>query len=308
MEVSEIGLGCRSLGGLTIINKIPTTFGNLNEKSALKIIRHALNLGINTFDTADTYSLGNSEKRLGVALHEYRSEVKIFTKAGAIVSLAYPPYEIDLSHNYLLTALNRSLKRLKTNYVDLFQTHAAPKNEKDFKNIEKAFAKVKSEGKALFCGVTIGRNYEMGIELIKRGLVDALQITFSILDPKAIEELLPLAKKNGVGIIVNRPLAEGLLTDEYYNRKFGQDDFRSRYSNKILQEQLNKIKLINSIKDGSMSLSQIAIVYVLNREEISLCIPGSSSVAQLKSNVEATNFVLDNNKLEKITSIQNNMI
>jgi len=136
--VSEIGLGCWQLGGISTINGIPITYGDVDKHTASKIIECALELGINTFDTADTYSLGNSERRLGNAIKENRSEVYIFTKAGGVPSYNESmPMEIDLSYHHLKAALDRSLARLKTNYVDLFQAHKSPHSENDFINIKK---------------------------------------------------------------------------------------------------------------------------------------------------------------------------
>ena len=115
LNVSEIGLGGWQLGSPTKINDKPgMAFGGLDENTALKIINTALELGINTFDTADVYSLGNSEFRLGKALKEYRSDVNIFTKAGNIPG---NPSTTDMSYHYLMSAIDRSLDRLQTDYV-----------------------------------------------------------------------------------------------------------------------------------------------------------------------------------------------
>jgi len=131
LKVSEIGVGCWPLGGLSTVNGVTTTYGDVSEENANKIIKSAFELGVNAFDTADSYSLGNSEKRLGNAVKEFRSEIHIFTKAGAVPSND-KPFGIDLSYQHLKTSLNRSLSRLQTDYVDLFQTHKAPQTEKDY--------------------------------------------------------------------------------------------------------------------------------------------------------------------------------
>jgi len=217
LSVSEIGLGCWQLGGLTTISEIPITYGDVNEQTAVKIINKALELGINTFDTADYYSLGNCERRLGKVLSERRLEVNIFTKGGMVPSYNESnPSEQDLSYHHLMAAIDRSLKRLGTDYVDLYQAHGVPDSESDFDNLEKAFGKIKSEGKATYCGVSVGPYYQKGIELINRGIVDSIQLYFSLLDFEPLIELLPLAKKNGVGIIVAEPLSQGFLTGKYH--------------------------------------------------------------------------------------------
>ena len=132
--VSEIGLGGWQLGEPTMINNQPgIAFGGMDEKTALGIIRKAIELGINTFDTADVYSLGNSEYRLGKALKEYRADVNIFTKWGNMVG---NPASYDISYHHLMASIDRSLNRLQTDYVDLFQVHVPPKTEKEFADVE----------------------------------------------------------------------------------------------------------------------------------------------------------------------------
>jgi len=216
LSVSEIGLGCWQLGGLKTINGIATTYGDVDEQTAGSIIKKAIDLGINTFDTADSYSLGNSEKRLGKFLEDYRKDIHIFTKAGNVLSNSSNKiFDIDLSYNHLTLALDRSLNRLRTNYVDLFQVHKAPRNEEEFAGIEKAFNKIKSEGKALYCGVSVGREYEKAIKLIELGIVDSIQIYFSLIDYSPITNLLSLTSKKGIGIIAAVPLHQGLLTGKY---------------------------------------------------------------------------------------------
>ena len=306
LSVSEIGLGCWPLGGLATINGISITYGDLDETTASNIIKTALELGVNTFDTADSYSLGNSEKRLGKALKDHREDVHIFTKAAGIPSYNEPmPMEIDLSYHHLMAALDRSLKRLETNYVDLFQAHKAPQSENDFLSLEKTFKEIKAEGKALYCGVSIGLEYEKGIELIKRGMVDTIQLYFSLLDFRPIEKLLPLAKKNGVGIIIAEPLAQGFLTGKYkQGHSFSKTDIRSGYDAIALRTKIERSQHFQFLANESRTLNVAALAYVLNRDEVSTCIPGAKSVEQLRSNVSASEARLTNDDLTKIAEIQ----
>ena len=308
LSVSEIGLGCWQLGGLTTINDISITYGDVNEKTAQKIISRALELGVNTFDTADSYSLGNSERRLGMALSERRSEVHIFTKgAGVPTYNELIPFDIDLSYHHLLAAIDRSLKRLGTEYVDVYQAHAAPKSESDFANLEKAFSQIKADGKALYCGVSIGSEYQKGIELIKRGIVDSIQLYFSLLDFEPIMELLPLAKKNGVGIIVAEPLAQGFLTGKYNTESsFPKTDIRSRYSTDEIKTKVKRSQQFAFLTNESRTMNQIALAYVLTRDEVSICIPGAKSVEQLESNVKSSEISINIEEIDSVQKIQQN--
>jgi len=307
LKISEIGLGCWQIGGLVTIGGVTITYGDFSEKNAYKIIDAALESGINCFDTADFYSLGGSERRLGKALKEIRSEVSIFTKAGYLPTYTKTKIsDIDLSYHYLLSAIDRSLNRLETDYIDLFQVHVPPKSEKDFENVEKVFEKIKADNKAKYCGVSIGTEYEKGIELIERGLVDSLQISFSLLNYNINPQLFSLAKKFNIGIIVSEPLARGFLTGKYnQNTVFPKDDVRSRYKKNNIENTVKKVQDFQFLIKEKRTMNQIALAYILSHEEVSTCIPGARTVKQLKSNVSSSKIKLTKNELEKITQVQN---
>ena len=138
LNVSEVGLGCWELGGETTINGIPLTYGQVHKNSASKIIQTSIKMGINVFDTADTYSLGNSEKRIGNEIKKFKKKINIFTKGGIIPAQNTPlPVEIDLSYEYLLSSIKRSLIRLQTKKISLFQAHKPPKNENELNELKK---------------------------------------------------------------------------------------------------------------------------------------------------------------------------
>lgn len=300
LMVSEIGFGCRSIGGKKT-DENDTIFSNISKEHAEQILKFALDSGVNVFDTSDSYSSGRSEIRLGEAIHEHRSEVHIFTKAGTeFLNDSKSSSRTNLSYDYLLSSLDKSLERLGTDYVDLFQTHGMPQTQKDIEEIIKTFEKMKSENKAHFCGISIGNAISKGLELINYDVVDCLQLSFSLINTEALKELIPKCYEKNIGIIVNRPLAEGFLGDFTMKKKFSQDDFRSNYSkDKIgnIQEKLNSIQFL---KDLNLPLDKIAIAYILNNPMISTCIPSANSIKQLSSIIEASEIKLDSNILSKI--------
>jgi len=303
--VSEISLGGFQLGEKTIINNnANTSFGGMNEENSIELIQKAVKLGINTFDTADVYALGSSEYRLGKALKDIRSEVNIFTKGGNIIS---NPPRTDISYHHLMAAIDRSLERLQTNYVDLFQIHIPPKTEKEFTDVERVFSELRSENKARFCGISVGIKYEMGLEIIRRGIADSIQIYFSLIDPKPLKELLPLAKKHNVGIIVAEPLAQGLLSNKYKpGHIFPNTDLRSSgYTAELLEKKLKRVEQFEFLINENRTLSQAALAYILTKEEISTCIPGAKSIEQLQSNISSKDIELNQMELNKIREIQN---
>jgi len=303
--VSEIGLGGFQLGEKTIINdNVNTSFGGMNEDNSISLIQKAVELGVNTFDTADVYSLGNSEYRLGKALKNFRDEVNIFTKAGNIIS---NPGQIDISYHHLMAAIDRSLERLQTDYVDLFQIHVPPQTEKEFAEIEKVFSEVKSENKSRYCGISVGIRYDMGLEIIRRGIADSIQIYFSLIDTDPLKELLPLAKKYNIGVIIAEPLAQGLLSNKYkVGHIFPSTDLRSNgYTTKLLEKKLKRVKQFEFLINENRTLNQAALAYILTKDEISTCIPGAKSIEQLESNILSKDIELNQIELNKINEIQN---
>ena len=306
LQVSEIGLGCWQLGGELNINGVSTTYGNVTKENAKAIVECALDFGVNTFDTADVYSLGQSERRLGEILKERRNDVYIFSKAGNVLTYTETTLsEWDFSDNYLISAINRSLKRLDTDYIDLFQVHIPPESEDDFRNVEKAFEKIKSENKANYCGVSIGNQFEKGIELIERGLVDTLQVFFSLLDFNASKKLFSVAKKHNIGLIVAEPLAQGFLTGKYQKQTvFPKNDLRTRFTRDEIKTKVEKANDFQIFVNENRTMNHIALLYVLSHDVVSTCIPGAKSVEQLKSNLTSHERKLYPNELEKIKEIQ----
>ncbi len=307
LTVSEIGLGCWELGGENTINGIPLTYGDVNEHTVSKIIKTAAKMGINTFDTADIYSLGNSEKRLGKEIKKIKNRPNIFTKGGIIAAQNIPlPVDVDLSCDYLLSSIKRSLHRLQIKKIELFQAHKPPKNEAEITELGNTFKKIKENNLASFCGVSIGLEYELGKKLIDSGIVDTLQLYFSLIDYKPTMELLSYAKKNNIGIIISEPLGQGFLSGRYKeNHKFAKNDIRRiSYPMKIINEKIKKSNQFKFLKTKDRSMAQIALAYVLSFKEVSLCIPGSSSVEHVISNAMASKIKLTDDELKQIKEIQ----
>ena len=164
---------------------------------------------------------------------------------------------------------------------------------------------MKNSNLTRFCGVSIGADYKCGIDLIKRGIVDALELSFSLLEYEPIDELLPLAKKEGIGIIIAKPLSQGFLTGKYQsNHNFPKNDLRYSLSREEIDIKIDRTNLFKFLSPDSRSLSQSALSYVLKREEVSTCIPSSQSIEQLKSNIESADISITEDKLMQIIKIQ----
>ncbi len=310
VSISEIGLGCWPLGGQAFINGFPITYGDVDEKTAIDVMNYAIEMGVNFFDTADSYSLGRSEYRLGQVLKENRNNIYVCTKGGNIPSLVFQNdmFELDLSSNYLTSALNRSLKRLNTDYVDLFLTHKAP-DSKYIEQLSKIFQKIKKENLSKYCGVSIGRNYDIAFELINRTDVDVIELYFSLLDFQPRKGLLQYAYKNGVGIIVAEPLFQGFLTGKYSSKhKFSLNDVRKGFSFNELKRIFSKIDSLHEFTNEKITMSDLSLAYILHHEQISTCIPGVKSKTQLKSSAKSSKIKLSSKKIKEINSIQDEWV
>jgi|TARA_B110000495_G_C23036882_1_gene619589 myo-inositol catabolism protein IolS len=302
LMISEVGFGGRSLGGKKE-NEMNTVFCNLREKDAKNLITNAIKLGINLFETSDSYSSGQSEIRIGEALLDVRENVHIFTKAGTeFLNKEKTLSRTNLSFNYLTNSLDESLTRLQTDYVDVFQTHGIP-NVQDVDQIIKTFDKMKSENKARFCGISIGNAISKGLELIEYDFIDCIQLSFSLINRDALKELIPKCHKKNIGVIVNRPLGEGFLGNFTIKQNFSKDDFRSKYSLEKLSKIKKQLESLSFLKYLDMPLSQIALSYILQNDQISTCIPSSNSIQQLIQNVKSTEITLDSKLIDKINSL-----
>ena len=302
LEISEIGLGCWQLGGKFLVNGIPITIGNVDKETSEKILKYSLECGINFFDTADVYAMGKSEEILGNVLKNYRNEIKIATKAGSIISNSKnKPFQVNLSKNHLISSLDNSLKRLKTDYVDIFLTHFIPYSDTEFEEIEKAFSKIKSEGKALACGVSISEEYEKALQLLEKDLVDCIEITYSMLNYEPENEIFHLAKKKNIGIITSKTFAQGFLIKKNLNFEF--DDVRSTLNKKKTDLLIKRREKFHDIFTTE-EIKSLAIPYVISNKNITSCLIGVTNTHQLQQNMTFYNNSLKDIGRRKIKYVQ----
>lgn len=282
--VSEIGMGTWALGGA----KHGHSYGPVDDQEALKIIRKALELGCNFFDTADIYGHGHSEKLLGTALRGTRQSVYIATKVGW--DFYHGPVRMNLSPAYLCFALERSLKRLKTDYVDLYQIHNPPAGFA-LDAVYEALEAFKTQGKIRFYGLSIHTLSE-GLAAIAAGCIDTLQIAYNLCCRTPGEILFPVAQAQQIGIIAREPLANGFLTGKYtLQTLFPAGDFRQSWSEDLKQR---RIALVGHLQEllkpylTTFSLAQRALQFVLTQPAVSVVIPGAKTREQVVENLTAS--------------------
>ena len=296
--VSEIGFGAWAISG--------RGYGPTDDKESIRALHKALDLGINFIDTADIYGDGHSEELIGRVLKERGDKETLiatkfgwdFYRDGGIRS--------NLKRNYIFFALEKSLKRLERDWIDIYQIHNSKPDDIERDNVYETLDGLKKQGKARFYGVS-AYYVEDGIEAIKTGKPDTIQIIYNILEPEAEEKLFPLAIKNDIGIIAREPLASGLLTGKYNeNSKFPKTDHRHGWSKEFLEQGARKVSKLKFLEKKGQTFIQAAVRFSLSHKAVSIVIPGAKTAKQVEENISAAESELSPNELRRIRELYRN--
>jgi aryl-alcohol dehydrogenase-like predicted oxidoreductase len=301
LRISEVGFGAWAVGGRADAAGTPFGWGRTSDEESLATIRRARDLGVNFFDTADSYGFGRSESLLGIVLSRKRHESVIATKVG-VSRDAEGKLKKDFSREHISHAVDGSLKRLRTDYIDLYQLHNPTFDELRRDDIHEAMDRLQEAGKIRYWGVSI-TTPEEGLEIIQRGWGYSLQVLFNVLNQAPLKELFPLARERGYGIIARVPLASGLLSGKFRpDAKFEGDDVRQNFlTPKRLEELIPRVDEVKSIIGGTAhSLAEGALRFVLAHDAVSTTIPGARNVRQVEMNVGAAESRLPDDVVQKL--------
>lgn len=301
IRVSVIGFGAWAIGGSSDASGAPLGWGRTSDDESLSAIRRAREMGVTLYDTADSYGFGRSESLLGIVLSRYRQEVVIATKVG-VVRTSSGELKKDFSRQHIFHAVDGSLKRLRTDYIDLYQVHNPTLDELRRDEIQDAMERLQDAGKIRFWGVSISTPEE-GLEVVNRGWAHALQVLYNVLNQAPASELFPLAKEKGYGVIARVPLASGLLTGKFrIDSLFASDDVRQNFlTPRRLQEAIERVDEVKSIIGGAArNLAEGALRFVLADEAVSSTIPGARNPRQVEMNVAAADATLPHDIVEKL--------
>lgn len=301
-QASVLGLGGASLGG---------DLYHTDEKEALRTLEIAAERGINFFDTADIYQMGVSERLIGRAFRGARDKVFIATKGGArftplgtlglqlrpllrpAASLLKPfkqrllraknaQRRTDFSDGYLRTALHASLKRLGTDYVDLYQLHHPDTETLRSFGYQQSLDRLKREGKIRFIGVSCD-SVEDALIALSNPELDAIQLRISMLDQDAMTRLIPESDRQGVAVIARQPLGRGILTDARSETK--AERLESRKPG--YEQRVAHARALRFLVNERRTMAQAAIRYLLQVRGIALVLTGMSSLDHLQENLGA---------------------
>jgi voltage-dependent potassium channel beta subunit len=302
LRVSEVALGSWLTYGATV-----------DTAGAVEIVRAALDLGVNLFDSADVYAGGAAEEALGEALRDVpRHRVVIATKA--FFPMSEDPNDRGLSRKHLVESVHRSLQRLGTDYVDLHQCHR-PDPSVPMDETVRAYEDLIRQGKVLYWGVSEWRAEHVldAVRMAERWGAYApisSQPQYSILRRGIEKAVLPTCAREGLGQIVWSPLAQGVLTGKYGSGERppgtrAAHPFQSRFMEPFLaDEMLARVEALRPIAaECGLSMAQLALAWCLRQPNVSAVIVGATRPAQIQENAKAAGVALPSDAIARIDAL-----
>lgn len=287
-KVSEVSLGAWQIGG---------SWGDVSDKDAERVVHAAIESGINFIDTADVYGDGRSERFIAKVLSETKDQVFVATKAGRRLQ----PHTVDGYNRANLTAfVERSLKNLRREVLDLVQLHCPPTGVYYEPEVFAVLDELKQAGKILYYGVSVEK-VEEALKAIEYPGLATVQIIFNIFRQRPKDLFFPLAQQRDVGILVRLPLSSGLLSgkitrhtafaaDDHrnYNRHGEQFDRGETFSGVDFDVALDAVEEIRRLLPDGISMANFALRWILDHEAVSCVIPGARNEGQVVQNADAS--------------------
>lgn len=295
IEASAIGLGCWAIGGPFLLRGKPDGWGDIDDGQSIRAIELALDLGATLFDTADAYGTGHSESVLGQGLGKRRSQAIIATKFGYTYDpVAKALLSTDVSPEYVQWACIQSLKRLATDYIDLFQIHVGDLSDDAADAAGEALEKLSESGQIRAWGWSTD-SAALATRMVKFPHFTAVQQELSLF--RDGPDMLDLCAKQNLASLNRSPLAMGMLTGKFTAtsvlpssdvRAAGHEWVRFFKDGRPLPEALARIEAIRDLlTSGGRTPAQGALGWILARSPHTLPIPGFKSEAQVRDNLGA---------------------
>jgi myo-inositol catabolism protein IolS len=310
IEISEISLGCWTMGGLNYVDGVPNGWADVNEDEIREAIYYAIDNGVNHFDNADVYGNGRAERMLARILGEHTNKFIIATKVGWFPGTAANAYEpAHIRHQ-----CEQSLINLNRDYIDLYYFHHGNFGKDDIylDDAVDVMNRLKEEGKIRLIGQS-AYSHEDFVKLVPKVKPDALQSFSSAIDDRFLKFDSPtrnLLEENEISFIAFGPLAQGLLLGKYSKDnppQFEPGDHR-KGSKKFKQEYLEQLepkldKLKQKFGSSNEELSRMALQYILYYKVVGAVIPGFRNLEQVKSNLAAMDKPISAEDFEFIKSV-----
>ncbi|HVH66285.1 MAG TPA: aldo/keto reductase [Gemmatimonadales bacterium] len=309
LAVSSIGFGAWGIGG----NGVGNSYGPTDDAESRRAVRRAYDLGCNFFDTADVYGHGHSEALLGEALQDVRHDVILATKvggnfynrdvdprmAGRIAEVLGHPldtmpadaplpltHDVNFSPSYIRFAAEQSLRRLRTDYIDLLQLHNPSLDQIADPETYRVLDELKGEGKIRFYGVSV-HPPEEGLAAVQVTRPDTVQIVYNIARREPEDAFFTAANAAHVGVIAREPLANGFLAGRYQaDSVWPKGDIRARMPRPyVVQLTALGERVKDLARQAGVTPAQLAIRFVLDNPAVSVVIVGMKTVAQVEDNL-----------------------
>ena len=308
VKVSEISLGSWLTYG-----------GSVAQERAQACIHIAYELGINFFDTANVYMQGAAEEIVGRALNGFERD-SYFLATKVYFPMGEGPNDRGLSRKHITEQCHASLKRLGVDYVDLYQCHRYDEDT-PLEETLRALDDLVRQGKVLYVGVSEWRADQIAdaLRLAKEMNLDRIvsnQPRYNMIQRHIEAEIIPLCEREGVGQVVFSPLAQGVLTGKYLPGEVPKEGTRAAdsESNRFMQQLMNKevLSAVNKLRsvasDAGLSMSQLALAWILGHENVSSAIIGASRPEQVDDNAKAAGVRLSADVVSEIDGILKDVI
>ncbi|MDN6848148.1 MAG: aldo/keto reductase, partial [Tetragenococcus koreensis] len=281
-------------------------YPNLDEEQNKQLLKDAINKGFNFIDTAFYYGFGRSEELIGQVVSEMGNRENLVIATKAAHRKENGDYVLDNSPAFIREAVDVALKRLQTDYIDLFYLHYPDENTPKDEAIA-TLKELKEQGKIKAIGVS---NFTLDQlkEANKNGGIDVFQGQYSLLHREAEDELFPYLKENGITFIPYFPLASGLLAGKY-SEEDTFDDLRADsedFQGENFKQNLIKVDELRPIaQKHQVDVANVVLAFYLNLPVIDAIIPGAKRPEQLDSNLQTMNVNLTEADIEKINAVFN---
>jgi aryl-alcohol dehydrogenase-like predicted oxidoreductase len=291
-RISPISYGAWAIGG--------DAWGKTDDTESMRSLHRAVDLGVNFIDTADVYGDGHSERLIGQLLRERKGEeIIVATKAGRRLN---PHVAEGFTKANLGAFIERSLKNLGTDSIDLLQLHCPPPDVYDLPQVFGVLDDLVQAGKLRYYGVSV-EYVEEALRAVRHPNVQSVQIIFNMFRLKPAEELFSTARDKKIGILARVPLASGLLSGKltrestfaatdhrHYNRHGESFDMGETFSGVDYDTGLAAVDQLRELVPAGASMAQLALRWILMFPEVSAAIPGAKNVQQTEDNIRAADM------------------
>src|SRR3954463_4020337 len=290
-NISPISYGAWAIGG--------DAWGKTDDAESLRSLHRAIDLGVNFIDTADVYGDGHSERLIGQVRPERKEEIIVATKAGRRLN---PHVAAGFTKQNLTAFVERSLRNLDTDALDLLQLHCPPPDVYDLPEVFGVLDDLVAAGKLRFYGVSV-EYVEEALRAARYPNVQSIQIIFNMFRLKPAEELFPVVREKRIGILARVPLASGLLSGKLrrdstfeprdhrnYNRHGEAFDVGETFSGVDYETGLQAVEELRPLVPAGATMAQWALRWILMHDAVTCAIPGAKRAEQVDDNAAAADL------------------